>query len=324
MNPVNLCPICKQRIFDTKNSSGIYTVECSNCGKYRISYELAEDIDIEYKRNDIKIPRSIISGCIRELNENNLDIPILTYKGLNDFVNLRKYPTSAKDKFEKLLNYLNNKTKYFGQKIEVKLDEYAICYGENREELRAIMNSLIEAEQIKSGEIDNVSFVSLTFKGLNNSEKVETNQCFVAMWFTEEMDTIFNTSILPAVKDAGYEAIIIKNVEHNNNINDEIIKEIKRSKFLIADFTGNRGGVYYEAGYAHGKGLPVIFTCKKDWFNEKVDIEKTINIEGIEKNIKYSETRNIHFDIDHYSFIIWNDAQDLRDQLYNRIMATIK
>src|SRR5712672_2679134 len=33
---------------------------------------------------------------------------------------------------------------------------------------------------------------------------------------------------------------------------DEIISQIRRSKFLIADFTGRRGGVYFEAGLAMG------------------------------------------------------------------------
>ena len=43
--------------------------------------------------------------------------------------------------------------------------------------------------------------------------------------------------------------------------------QIRKSKFLIADFTGQRGGVYYEAGFAYGLGLPVIWTCRKDWFD---------------------------------------------------------
>ena len=40
--------------------------------------------------------------------------------------------------------------------------------------------------------------------------------------------------------------------EHINKIRDEIISQITRSKFLIADFTGHRGGVYFEAGLAMG------------------------------------------------------------------------
>ena len=41
-----------------------------------------------------------------------------------------------------------------------------------------------------------------------------------------------------------------------NKIDDEIVAEIRRSKFIIADFShgsdGARGGVYFEAGFAHG------------------------------------------------------------------------
>ncbi len=35
-------------------------------------------------------------------------------------------------------------------------------------------------------------------------------------------------------------------------------------RFMIADFTGHRGGVYFEAGFAHGLGIPVIWTCRED------------------------------------------------------------
>lgn len=87
--------------------------------------------------------------------------------------------------------------------------------------------------------------------------------------------------------------------EHNNNICDEIIAEIRRSKFLIADFTGQRGGVYFEAGFAYGLGLPVIWTCKKD------------------------DVSNLHFDINHYNFILWEKSEDLCTNLCNRILATI-
>ena len=55
--------------------------------------------------------------------------------------------------------------------------------------------------------------------------------------------------------------------EHLNRIDDEIIAEIRRTRFLVADCTqgetGPRGGVYYEAGFAHGLKIPVVmkFRC---------------------------------------------------------------
>ena len=37
----------------------------------------------------------------------------------------------------------------------------------------------------------------------------------------------------------------------------------EESAFVIADLTGGRGGVYYEAGYAMAKGKQIILSCKK-------------------------------------------------------------
>jgi hypothetical protein len=55
---------------------------------------------------------------------------------------------------------------------------------------------------------------------------------------------------------------------HNNKIDDEIVAEIRRSKFLLADFTCEkekvRGGVYFEAGFGMRLGIPVIWTVAKD------------------------------------------------------------
>ncbi|MCW5608337.1 MAG: hypothetical protein KIT26_09815 [Nitrosomonas sp.] len=90
---------------------------------------------------------------------------------------------------------------------------------------------------------------------------------------------------------------------HNNKIDDEIIAEIKRSRFVVADFTqgdsGARGGVYYEAGFAHGLNMPVIFTCRADALN------------------------NVHFDTRQYNHIVWENIDALRNQLAQRISATI-
>src|SRR6478672_5340023 len=49
-------------------------------------------------------------------------------------------------------------------------------------------------------------------------------------------------------------------VEHNDNVNDRIISEIRSCQFMVADFTLHRNGVYFEAGLASGLGRPVICT----------------------------------------------------------------
>ena len=127
----------------------------------------------------------------------------------------------------------------------------------------------------------------------------ESDQAFVAMWFDPELDTIWEQGLKPALEETGYRPIRIDLVEHNEKICDRIVAEIRRSGLLIADFTGNRGGVYFEAGYAMGLGIPVIWTCRKR------DID------------------SVHFDTRQYNHITWESAEDLKLQLADRIQATL-
>jgi len=71
----------------------------------------------------------------------------------------------------------------------------------------------------------------------------------------------------------------------------------------------NRGGVYYEAGFAAGLGIPVIYTVHKPWLEEKDENGVRIN--------------KLHFDTEHMNHIIYDDADDLKKKLINRIRATI-
>ena len=132
----------------------------------------------------------------------------------------------------------------------------------------------------------------------------ESSKGFVAMWFNPSTDEAWEEGIKRGIEDAGYEAVRIDRKEHNNKIDDEIIAEIRRSRFVVADFTqgedGARGGVYYEAGFAHGLGIEVIFTCRED------------------------ALQNVHFDTRQYNHIVWETPEELRHRLAKRISARIK
>ena len=132
---------------------------------------------------------------------------------------------------------------------------------------------------------------------------VDSSQAFVAMWFDESVAEAYDEGIEPAILDCGYEPKRIDRDPTVDKIDDAIIAEIRRSRFIIADFThgkkGPRGGVYYEAGFAHGLGIPVIFTCRKDIIDE------------------------VHFDTRQYAHILWDSASGLRSSLRDRIIARI-
>jgi nucleoside 2-deoxyribosyltransferase len=91
----------------------------------------------------------------------------------------------------------------------------------------------------------------------------------------------------------------VDKAQHNEDINDKIIAEMRRSKFMVSDFTGHRLGVYFEAGFMLGLGRGVIFTCKE------------------------GEIGQAHFDTSHRNHVIWKDAADLREKLKTRIQGTI-
>jgi hypothetical protein len=135
------------------------------------------------------------------------------------------------------------------------------------------------------------------------SRRPSTPQVFVAMWFHPSTDDAYQQGIAPAIEANGYAPVRIDRKHHVNKIDDEIIAEIRKSSFVVADFTCEagqvRGGVYYEAGFARGLGLEVIWTCKD------------------------TSMGDLHFDTRQYSHIVWTDPAHLKDQLTARIGAVI-
>lgn len=135
------------------------------------------------------------------------------------------------------------------------------------------------------------------------SERTQSDQAFVAMWFDRSMDDAFANGFEPGIRMSGFRPLRIDGKEHVNKIDDEIIAEIRKSKFVVADFTSAvaqpRGGVYFEAGFAMGLGIPVIWTCREDVIAD------------------------VHFDTRQFNHIVWRDADELRTRLNKRILAVI-
>jgi hypothetical protein len=190
----------------------------------------------------------------------------------------------------------------------------------NRDETGKFIDYMHESKLIRYESEKHLFSLTVTgWEALEDYQRLraDSNQVFVAQWFggaahKEEMDKLFEDGMSKGVEDCdlGLKAFRIDQKEHNGKICDEIIAEIRRSKLVIADFTCEfiehggqshpqiRGGVYYEAGFAYGLGIPVIFTCKKD-------------SEGA-----------IHFDTRQYNHILWETHAELAEKLKQRIKAT--
>jgi hypothetical protein len=156
--------------------------------------------------------------------------------------------------------------------------------------------------------------IHFTAKGYERLDKIRAhgaanNRVFVAMWYDPSLSDAYEFGIQEAVKDAGYDPVHLNFENYLNSINDKIIAEIRRSHFIVADFTcrlletqqgetaAARGNVYFEAGFALGLGVPVIWCCRSDCIN------------------------HLHFDTMQFSHIKWKTPQDLRTTLRNRIVG---
>lgn len=113
---------------------------------------------------------------------------------------------------------------------------------------------------------------------------------------TEEL----RKKIKESIQEAGYEPVIMDEVEHNHQIVPEMLYQIRNSKFVIAELSHHNNGAYYEAGYALGLGKEVIHICKE------------------------SELKNgLHFDVAQVNTIVYETIDDLPDKIVKRIKATI-
>lgn len=190
---------------------------------------------------------------------------------------------------------------------EADIDLQAVSWSANGTELRYLLDKYLDEKKgwlTKTGNSpDSYIILPAGHDHLDSLRRgvVDSDVGFCAMWFDPEVQSAWDEAISPAIADAGYRPRRIDELQHVNRIDDEILVQIRRCKFVVADFTGQRHGVYFEAGFALGLGRPVIWTVQQEHLSQ------------------------IHFDNRQYNFIVWS-AEDLpvfRKALAARIEAVL-
>lgn len=156
----------------------------------------------------------------------------------------------------------------------------------------------IETDEFKELKTHSIVLTPEGYARVDELQKYSTSgrNVLVAMSFKDTQK--LREAIRKGVTDAGYYAIFIDEVQHNDFITPELLKYIKDSKFVVADLTHQNNGAYFEEGYAMGLGKPVIQLCQK----------------GLQ----------LHFDIAQKNTIMWDTEDDIPQKLCNRIKATIE
>jgi hypothetical protein len=244
----------------------------------------------------------------------------LTLSILQNILESSEYPKTPKDKLDNLITKLFeisnkefspfNPESAMNEKFETKQLYFYCLYFSSIFEFRIYMNALLEKNYIisennvKWGEGATncqISIEGLTYLAQISESGRNSKNCFVAMSFDEDDYPIFKEAIFPACEEMGFEAkrIDYSHFESDKTINDAMIALIKKCRFMIADFTSQKHNVYFEAGYALGRGMKVIYTCKE------VDFGKS------------------SFNTNHFPHVIYKDILDLKKKLIDKIAAYI-
>lgn len=324
MNTAEICPIwgTKAEIQSRLEKQELVVDSPRTGGKYCITAkakELLEELDDRKK--------ACLTSWLVKQRLLGIECPKIEDKIISN----KEYGQALKysERMDKLLEHIKRKANQEpGKPVRVITFIGAVddepCYQEalaasestDRSEFINLLHEMHEKKWLKNStkgdrpflgnEISNRGLVRITAEGEAHLEKLQeatpnSSQVFVAMWFDESMSEAWERGIKPAIRGSGYKPFRVDEAEDTGRIDDRIIAEIRRSKFIVADFThgeeGARGGVYYEAGFAHGLDRPVIFTCRKDLINRA------------------------HFDTRQYNHIVWETPEDLRTNLANRISA---
>ena len=239
---------------------------------------------------------------------------ILDNEILENIIRESIYPKEPEDKLNSLLQYLHSLQSFEGDSIDFQEDRENLAlklYFKNYQEMAFYLftlknNGLIDGLNTTTRNGASMAGIKLTYKGLNkvveiNESGNQSNRCFIAMSFSESQKET-RDRIKTLIRELGFEPILIdeQHFDSEVTINDAIIAEIKKCKFLVADFTQQKHGVYFEAGFALGLKKPVIYMCSS------IDFENT------------------HFDTNHYPHIIYNDLEELVSKLRDKIEAWIK
>ncbi len=306
-----------QRVMTPSGNDG-YVVNSQVCGTYYIHQNLCGPEPenpqmISYLKTLYVNDLHILAGFTLRRSEEGKPVE-LGRDNIDKILRGISIPKGPLEQIDLILSYLyqqyaNGKSpESYLQLYEHKIArdiKYTIAYAKGAKDFTWLINKALEFGYLESDQslaIQPPQNIRLSLKGFDRVQELQksknSSQVFVAMSFGLD-DAVFEEGINKALEDTGYSAMFLKSEIHNEKIDDKIIVEIRKSRFVIVDVTDHRPNVYFEAGFALGEGIPVLWTCRENDWNE----------------------HEAHFDTRQYNYLLWENAEDLREKLRYRIEA---
>lgn len=239
-------------------------------------------------------------------------------ENIADSVNLAKeisnFPLNIDNRIRKVLHNLELLQTGFSLNISDPSKYRNVFYCNDNERPDSILKALIASNYLKPVDNMNREYI-ITDEGKTLAKTILKSQsdktAFIAMSFSakphegmpdDDLAQIRNAFKI-GIKKAGYEPIVIDEVKHNDYIPTKIEEQIENSSFLVIDLTYENAGAIHEAGFAEGKGIPVIRCMRRSEF----DNSKTAP----------------HFDYKQKYIILWTTYEELTQMLEEHIRKTI-
>ncbi len=292
------CPICRVHYRDAKalpNDS--FRVVCELCGEYEITRTAA--VSIVGQSGE---PHPFLACHTRQswvLHRQRAEIKSRNWIELAE----AHRHTSIRQKLDQLLRLVEERTAGLGKSVVLDKYDHFLLDMTDGSELRYMVKHAASMGYIET--YQNPEKVTLTVKGWEHVDPSSAGAgvpgtVFVAMSFDPSLGEAYQKGIHPALEvDCRLTAIRVDKTQHDEKICDKIIAEIRRCQFVVADFTLQNQGAYFEAGFAMGIGRKVIWSCSEPEVTEK----------------------KLHFDTRQYPHIAWKDPEHLRAALAERIKA---
>lgn len=305
------CPLCNEPSIQGRGaqSADATHFDCSQCGRFSID-GIVDQLGTLQTDGVIRRRMHLLRAYIREASSRVM----VDHALLATLRDGRIRERTLEEKIGLAMRWCVDRSTTIGAPIPITKDnsDFLVAWCRDSDEWLALLDLIIEGPRllcyVQPELKERGDGVRITYEGwswLRERPRNDGNLGFIAMSFDPTLSAL-SEAIREGIEQAGYSPFRIDGDDFTGGIMDKILARIRESHFVVSDFKGNRGGVYYEAGFALGLGVPVFMLCA-------------------DGQLDPTSPERVHFDVAHQNILAWNanDLPGLTTRLRDRILAVL-
>lgn len=308
------CPICLSPATQGASTGDNQHFTCARCGRFKLSGTASSVMPSRIEKNP-NLP-TLLSYFVRRQQGDGSE-PAVTVATL-DALDRERVKTPAEQRDDLILWIGSNQPSLVHPLKTTKHDvaasigaykTYKADRADAEDGLQWLWQEIGNEKDFVWNDRADGLLLTMTMKGWDRFHALrrtvkDSRIAFMAMKFNDaELDGVVNDYFRAAVAKTGFELRLLSDNQAAGLIDNQLRAALHLAAVVVADLTHDNNGAYFEAGFAEGRGVPVIYTCKADKF----------------KAVKS------HFDTQHMVTIMWDPAnpQPAADLLTATIRATL-